>query len=119
MEQKRCILVVEDEPLVSDVLAEALSERYHAIQVGTAAEAVNRIRAGDCDLVLLDRLLPGGGAADVQLLAEEMHISVVLMSGDPAWNAHAASSGHPFIAKPFSIEDLLHTIETALRARTD
>lgn len=119
MEKKRCILVVEDEPLVSDVLAEALSERYRAIQVGTAVEAVKQLRTGECDLVLLDRLLPGGGAADVQQLAEEMHISVVLMSGDPEWNAHAASRGHPFIAKPFTIDDLLHTIEITLSTRGD
>ena len=54
------ILVVEDDDLVSEVLAEALRGRYRAASVGSAMAALERL--GDhCafDLVLLDCLIPG------------------------------------------------------------
>jgi len=114
MTERRCILVVEDEPLVADMLAEALSERYRAVQAGIAAEALTQLGIGECDLVLLDCLLPGGGASHVLEAAEQMGVPVVLMSGDPAPTTQNAMREHPFIAKPFTIEELMRTIDAAI-----
>jgi DNA-binding NtrC family response regulator len=114
MNDKHCILVVEDEPLVAEMLVEALTERYRAITVGTAEHALEQLSGGGLDLVLLDRLLPGGGSDQVLGLADQMSLPVVLMSGDAEWNSSAQRNDHPFIAKPFDIETLLSTIESTL-----
>lgn len=110
------ILVVEDDDLVSEVLAEALRGRYRAASVGSAMAALERL--GDhCafDLVLLDCLIPGGGAESVIERADGLGVPIVLMSGI-AERAAAASAGRlKFITKPFSIDELLRTVETTLQ----
>ena len=55
------ILIVEDDPLISDDLANLLGEKgYSTIQADNALAAVNLIRNGaQPALILLDMLLPG------------------------------------------------------------
>jgi CheY-like chemotaxis protein len=109
------ILVVEDDELVSEVLAEALQGSYRAASVGSAPAALERLGDRRYDLILLDCLIPGGGAELVIELAERLGIPLVLMSG-MAERAAAASVGrHKFIAKPFSIDELLRTVEASLQ----
>ncbi len=108
------ILVVEDDELVSEVVAEALRSRYRATPVGSAMAALERLGDRGFDLVLLDCLIPGGGANSVIDRAGRLGIPVVLMSG-AADRAAAASAGrHKFITKPFTIDELLRTIEATL-----
>jgi CheY-like chemotaxis protein len=55
------VLVVEDEVLIRMLAVDMLSELgYHADEAGTAAEAMDLLRAGaaDCKLVFLDIGLP-------------------------------------------------------------
>jgi signal transduction histidine kinase/ActR/RegA family two-component response regulator len=53
------ILIVEDDQVEAALLARRLHERgHHAIAVGTAEEAVRRLREGPVDLVVLDLILP-------------------------------------------------------------
>jgi CheY-like chemotaxis protein len=109
------ILVVEDDELVSEVLAEALQGSYRAASVGSAAAALERLGDRRYDLILLDCLIPGGGVELVIEQAGRLGIPLVLMSG-AAGRAAAASAGrHRFITKPFSIEELLRTVETTLQ----
>ena len=76
MTDRRCILVVEDEPLVAEVVVDALGDTYRTIAVDAAAEALEHIRLGGIDLVLLDYLLPGGGSS--QVLASNCCITIIL-----------------------------------------
>ena len=54
------ILVVEDDPLVSEVVIDALDGYYHTSRAETAAAAMECLRAGGIDAMLLDCTLPGG-----------------------------------------------------------
>jgi DNA-binding response OmpR family regulator len=114
MIEKRCILVVEDEPLVAEVVADALSDSYRTIVVDAAAEALEQIRLGGVDLILLDYLLPGGGSTQVVAAAEAVALPVVIMSGDAERSSELSSGSHPFVAKPFRIEDLVGAVQAAL-----
>jgi CheY-like chemotaxis protein len=60
------ILVVEDEPLLADTVAQGLRQAAHAVDVvydGSAA--LERIDVNDYDVVVLDRDLPGVHGDDV------------------------------------------------------
>ena len=91
-----CILVVEDDKLVSDVLTEALEVRYRVVSVGSAAAALDQLGAGGLDLVLLDCLIPGGGTDLVIERAGGRQVPVVLMSGDAERAAAASAGRHKF-----------------------
>ncbi len=117
MAQRGCILVVEDEPLVAEVVADALSDAYRTIVVDTAAEALEQIRPGAVDLVLLDYLLPGGGSGQVLASANSAGVPVVIMSGDAERQSELSAGSHPFIAKPFRIEDLIRAVNAAFGHR--
>ncbi|KPC76936.1 transcriptional regulator, partial [Thermoactinomyces vulgaris] len=54
------ILVVEDEPLLADAVAEWLRGEAHAVDVAfDGAAALERFGVNDYDVVVLDRDLPG------------------------------------------------------------
>lgn len=111
------ILVVEDDPLVCDVLSAALDEVYATTNVGTSGAALARLRDGGIDLMLLDCTLPDG--VDVRLIpeADEFGVPVILMSGDPARMEKLADQPRPFVVKPFTIATLLSTVDEVIRAR--
>lgn len=112
------ILVVEDDPLVSEVVAAALDDDYDTSLVETAAEAMERLGRGGIDLMLLDCTLPGG--LDVRLIpqADQSGVPVILMSGDPARMERIGDQRRPFVSKPFTLTSLLDTVERVMREGT-
>ncbi|MDQ2803528.1 MAG: response regulator, partial [Pseudomonadota bacterium] len=67
-------------------------------------------------LVLLDRLMPGGGSAEAAAEARGRGIPVIIMSGDPTAIGSLNAAGMPFVAKPFSGVSLLAAADRALAA---
>jgi DNA-binding NtrC family response regulator len=116
MTEKNSILVVEDDPLVSEVIAAALDDRYPIIVVETASDAMTKLRAGGIRLMLLDCTLPGGVDADLIPQADHVGAAVILMSGDPGRMAKLTSEPRPFVLKPFTLAGLLDTVRTVLDA---
>jgi DNA-binding NtrC family response regulator len=114
MTEKHQILVVEDDALVSEVIAAALDDSYPTTIVETAVEALELLRRGGFRLMLLDCTLPGG--VDVSLLpeADRAGTAVILMSGDPGRMAKLTDQPRPFVLKPFTLAGLLDTVETVL-----
>jgi DNA-binding response OmpR family regulator len=116
MTTNSAILVVEDDPLVSEVIAAALDGIYSTTIVGTASEALVLLRGGGIRLMLLDCTLPGG--VDVGLIpeADRVGTSVVLMSGDPGRMAKLTDRPRPFVLKPFTLTGLIDTVRAVLAA---
>ena len=113
---KNChILVVEDQPLVAETIASALSDGYDVVCGATAREALEILERGTSDLVLLDCLLPGGRVAEVIACADKAGVPVVLMSGDTERIDALRGGTRPFLAKPFSMDALMETTRDALR----
>ncbi len=107
------ILVVEDDPLVSEVVIEALGDVYDTSNAETAAAALARLGMGMVDLVLLDCTLPGGLGQDLLPAADRAGIPVVLMSGNPGM-AEQVPGLRPFVLKPFTLTGLLETVQGVL-----
>ena len=110
MTDKQAILVVEDDPLVSEVIAAALDDDYEIRVVESSADALTSLQTGGFRLMLLDCTLPGG--VDVNLIpeADRNGTLVVLMSGDPGRMAKLTDQPRPFVLKPFTLTGLLDTV---------
>ncbi|HTI80279.1 MAG TPA: response regulator [Acetobacteraceae bacterium] len=105
------ILVVEDESLVRDVIVDALDGLYRTSHAETAAGAMDCLRAGGIDAMLLDCTLPGGLDPALVPMADQSGVPVILMSGYPDVMERVPGTGRPYIQKPFSLTVLLDTIE--------
>ena len=114
MTERSAILVVEDDPFVSEVIAAALDDEYSISIVETASEALTLLRAGGIRLMLLDCTLPGGVDVDLIPEADRSRTPVVLMSGDPGRMAKLTDQPRPFVLKPFTLAGLLETVRGVL-----
>jgi DNA-binding NtrC family response regulator len=108
------ILIVEDEPLVRDVVVDALDGLYRTSLADTAAAAMAHLRDGGIDAILLDCTLPGGLDPALVPMADQSGVPVILMSGHPDMMERVPGAGRPCIQKPFSLSALLSTIEQAV-----
>jgi DNA-binding response OmpR family regulator len=119
MTESNTVLVVEDDPLVSEVIAAALDDEYVIEVVETSAEALTLLRGGGIRLMLLDCTLPGG--VDVELIpeADRLGTAVVLMSGDPGRMAKLTDQPRPFVLKPFTLSGLLETVRGVLSSSAE
>ena len=118
MLEKPQILVVEDDPLVSDIVTAALDDAYRTIPVVNAADAMKLLRDGGFRLMLLDCTLPGGIGADLLPEADRADTKVILMSGDPGRVAKLSDRPRPFILKPFTLLGLMNVVKKVLDTET-
>lgn len=115
------ILVVEDEPSISQGLE--LNLRHEGYQVSCAAtgeEGLELARKIDPDLIVLDLMLPGIGGHDVlrALRREGREMQVVILSAlgrEEDVIVGLQLGADDYVAKPFSVAELLARIEAALR----
>jgi DNA-binding response OmpR family regulator len=109
------ILIVEDEPLLLELLQDTLSNEYRIGGVAIAEEARLALQSSQVDLVVLDRVLPDGNGDEIAALAETLGVSIIEMSGYPQdWDQ---SARHPYLMKPFRVDELLSKVRSALRRR--
>jgi DNA-binding response OmpR family regulator len=110
------ILVVEDDPLVSEVVVDALDGIYNTSRAETAAAAIECLRSGGIDAMLLDCTLPGGLDPQLVPMADDSGIPVILMSGHPDMMERVPGIPRPCSQKPFSLTALLAPIESVIPA---
>jgi DNA-binding response OmpR family regulator len=108
------ILVVEDDPLVTEVVVDALDGLYDTSHAETAAAAMQCLKAGGIDAMLLDCTLPGGLDPHLVPMADDSGVPVILMSGHPDMQERVPGVPRPCIQKPFSLTALLATIESVI-----
>lgn len=119
----RRILVVDDEPGTVDVLTAVLTDAgFEAIGAANGRDALAKLRADAISVVLLDVVMPVlDGPDTLRALRGEMglgQLPVVLMSGIPESMVKRRCRGYTaFLRKPFSLDELLATIQRALKAR--
>jgi len=118
------VLVVDDEPAITDLLATAL--RYMGYQVTTAATGFAALDAAamSADLVVLDVMLPDIDGFEVcrRLRAARDFVPVIFLSARDTEDDRIAGfvrGGDDYVTKPFSLEELTLRIGALLRrART-
>ena len=110
------VLVVEDEPLVLDVIQATLEDSYLVSSAGTVEEANAILRTSHIDVALIDNVIPDGRGADVAIVAEEVGVTIIKMTGYSSESVDQDASGRPHLFKPFALNTLLSTVESALHA---
>lgn len=113
------ILIVDDEPDIVDLLSGILTDAGYAVQsAANGYEALARVAAQRPDLILLDLLMPGLSGMTVLAMLREQEgrpIPVLVLSAHLPHRAAAYTLGATaFIAKPFSIPQVLRTISQHL-----
>ena len=121
------ILCIEDEPEMIDLIRLILNRRGFDVQGATGgAEGLTMIRKEIPDLVLLDLMMPDMDGWEVyqQMKADEKtrHIPVIVVTAkaqsiDKVLGLHIAKVDD-YIAKPFSPQDLLNSVERVLNQKT-
>jgi len=117
------IMVVEDEPLILDLIAILLERAGHeVVRAPTAEEALHLAEHSPPDLVLMDIALPGiDGLAATRILKSSpatrgvpvVALTAQAMRADAEEAVRAGCDG--FIAKPISTRGFLGQVEEHLR----
>ncbi len=115
------ILVVDDEPYITDLLGAALRFEGFSVEVaGTGHEAIDMAQRGRHDLMLLDVMLPDVNGTEVcrRLRAEGIHTPVLFLTARDATEDKVAGltvGGDDYVSKPFSLDELVARIHAVLR----
>src|SRR6202167_2054934 len=114
------ILVVEDDPDISDLLRRVLESDGYEVEMATdSAGALKAVAEGAPDLVLLDVVLGGEDGRDLLVKLREMSdVPAVFLTGRGLEGDRIAGlrmGADDYIVKPFSRGELSARIETVLR----
>ena len=114
------ILVVDDEPYITDVVTAALRfEGFTTEEASTGFDALDQARAERCDLMVLDVMLPDIDGFEVcrRLRLESISTPVLFLTARDATADKLAglANGDDYVTKPFSIDELVARIRAVLR----
>jgi DNA-binding response OmpR family regulator len=109
-------LVVDDEPLLREMLAESLfTDGWEVVVAGDAAEA---LRQAEITVAIVDAVLPGGtDGLRLTRLLEARDVPVLMISGHADSLDRVAAEARPILAKPFRIADLLAAVRKLSRVK--
>ena len=119
-----CVLVVEDEDRLRDLIVETLSaDGFSVASAASAADAQARISAFAYDALVLDLRLPDASGLDVLSAALDRYpglAAVVMTGGGAAQEAVDAMKrgAIDFLFKPFPLSRLSGILQTALEGRS-
>jgi DNA-binding response OmpR family regulator len=119
-EMARTILVIEDEPTLREMLAEALeADGYRVATAADGREALNRFRADRPDLVLLDLMLPELSGIEVcRIIRRESGVPIVMLTAKDSELDKVVGlelGADDYVTKPFSLRELSARIRAHLR----
>lgn len=122
MDTPKKILIVEDDPAVVITLTAALeAEGYTVAEAHSAEQAMERLEGEDFPVVLTDIYMERKSGLDVLHRARALNpnCSVIVMTGKGSLETVIESTrggAFEYLSKPFSVERLVETVRSALRA---
>jgi DNA-binding response OmpR family regulator len=114
------ILVVEDEPHISEHVVRSLQQQGFATAVASSREDIFKaIEVGNCAALVLDLGLPGDDGVKIAIAIRERHDPPILMLTGRA-GIHARVTGleagaDDYLVKPFAPEELVARLRAILR----
>lgn len=114
------ILVVEDEPMVAEVVERYLRRDGHDVRLAFDGEAaLQEFRSSPADLVVLDLMLPRlDGATVCQRIRATSDVPIIMLTarGDERDRLHGLNIGaDDYVSKPFSPRELAARVRAVLR----
>ena len=123
MDEKTTVHVIDDEPIIHEVLSQLLSSEGYEVELSSSGEeALEKHSAQLYDITILDLLMPGlDGIQVLQGIKKVDPQAVVIIITAYASVESAISAmkmgAYDYIQKPFKHDELLLTIERALEHR--
>lgn len=114
------ILVVEDDKVIGEMMAELFIARGFEVQLAHSAPAARElIKRSVPHLIICDLGLPGeyGDTFLLSVLQEYPDVQAIIISGNdetPGMDKRIIELGIPLIPKPFAISDLSHQVISKL-----
>jgi DNA-binding response OmpR family regulator len=119
---RRTVLVVDDEPVLREMVAEALvSDGLRVVTAADGREALERFRAEQPDLVLLDLMLPELSGMEVcRILRRESAVPIVMLTARDSELDKVVGlelGADDYVTKPFSLRELQARVRAHLRRK--
>lgn len=115
------VLVVEDDAAIRRGIVDALTfSGYRPLEAAAGDEGLELAMSSDCDLVLLDLVLPGRDGLDilgeVRRVRPTLPVIVLTARGGEGDRVRGLELGaDDYVVKPFSVRELLARVEAVLR----
>ncbi|HWQ09321.1 MAG TPA: response regulator, partial [Holophaga sp.] len=123
MSNKGIIHIIDDEPVIHDVLAQLLtSEGYEVESSSSGEEALEKFPSQSFDVILLDLLMPGMDGIEVLRRIKRIDplaaVIIITAYGSVESAISAMKIGAlDYVQKPFKHDDLLLVLEKALERK--
>ncbi len=115
--QTRKILVVDDDPVIRDMMADILEFEGYSISIArNGFEALQLLRSDENYLVFLDIMMPAMSGKELcAILEADTHLRkrhiIVLMSAMDNLEEAASLQVDAILQKPFVVEDVIDILE--------
>jgi PAS domain S-box-containing protein len=117
------ILMVDDEPVILNILSRALGGNHDCVTTTRASEALERLRAGEhFDLILCDLMMPAMDGkelyTELSRFAPEQADKMVFLTGGaftPTLQAFLSDVSNERISKPFDVAKLKSAVNSRLQ----
>jgi len=123
MDERARILVVDDEEVIREVIADFLTMEDYAVRTAAdGREAIAELDRSRFDLVLSDLKMPNVGGLELlqEMQRRQLPTKAVIMTGfgtiETAIEAMKRGA-HDYILKPFRVEEVVLTVRRALEER--
>jgi len=119
--RKTRILVIEDDAAIREGIVDALEfDGYETLEADDGVKGLHMALKVDCDLLLLDLILPGRDGFDIldEVRATRPTLPVVILTARGAENDRVRGlklGADDYMIKPFSVKELLARVEAVLR----
>ena len=120
----KLLLIEDDHETAEEIMAE-LTERGFAVDwTASGVDGLDKARAGDADIIVVDRLLPEVDGLTIIEAArkEKVRTPALVLSALGAVDERVRglrAGGDDYLTKPFAIVELIARIEALLRRPTD
>jgi len=117
------ILIVDDEKLHQHSLMELMTQHgYEVDSANNGAEAIAKLKTDNISLILLDLNMGGSNGEEVMhfITEEKINTTIIVVSGETSFEAAENAIKHgayDFIRKPYSIDNLLNSVNNAVKKR--
>lgn len=117
------ILVVDDEPLIREIIIRKLSEfGYIATPVENAFEALNKMREKSYPLVLSDIMMPGMDGIELLKRLRSLYPDTAVVMITAVSNVNIAiealrEGAYDYLIKPFNFEEVVLSVKNAFERR--
>lgn len=122
-EKPEMILVVDDEKRQQDSLMQLMAQQGYLVDSASdGSQAIEKLKHENIGIILLDLNMGGSNGEHVMqfITDNELDTAVIVVSGETSFEAaeNALKFGaYDFIRKPYSLENLLNSVNNAMKKR--